>query len=74
MEAEPESILRHLDLAGLPQYDMPEFFLRLDEMPLTASGKIVKRELARWAEEGRIRPLPVRFRSLTQAGASSVRG
>ena len=74
MEAEPESILRHLDLAGLPQYDMPEFILPLEEMPLTASGKVIKRELARWVEEGRIRPLPVRFRSLTQAGASSVRG
>jgi len=74
MEAEPESILRHLDLAGLPQYDMPEFILPLEEMPLTASGKVIKRELARWVEEGRIRPLPVRFRSLTQAGASSVCG
>ncbi len=74
MEAEPGAILRHLDLAGLPQYDMPEFILPLEEMPLTASGKVIKRELARWVEEGRIRPLPVRFRSLTQAGASSVRG
>jgi acyl-CoA synthetase (AMP-forming)/AMP-acid ligase II len=63
MEAEPESILRHLDLAGLPKYDMPEFILPLEEMPLTASGKVIKRELARWVEEGRIRPLPVRFRS-----------
>ena len=74
MEAEPESSLRHLDLAGLPQYDMPEFILPLEEMPLTASGKVIKRELARWVEEGRIRPLPLRFRSLTQAGGSSVRG
>jgi acyl-CoA synthetase (AMP-forming)/AMP-acid ligase II len=74
MRAEPEAILRHLDMAGLAKYDMPEFILPLEELPLTASGKIVKRELARWVEEGRIRPLPVRFRSLTQAGASSVCG
>jgi acyl-CoA synthetase (AMP-forming)/AMP-acid ligase II len=63
MAAEPESILQHLDLAGLPKYDMPEFILPLEEMPLTASGKVIKRELARWVAECRIRPLPVRFRS-----------
>jgi acyl-CoA synthetase len=76
MQAEPEEILRHLDLAGLPRYDMPEFVLPLEEMPLTASGKIMKRELARWVKEGRIRPLPVRFPSLApaQAGGPSVRG
>jgi acyl-CoA synthetase (AMP-forming)/AMP-acid ligase II len=63
MRAEPEAILRHLDLAGLSKYDMPEFILPLDEMPLTASGKVIKRELVRWVAEGRIRPLPVHFRS-----------
>jgi acyl-CoA synthetase len=67
-QAEPEAILRHLDMAGLPKYDMPEFILPLKEMPLTASGKILKRELARWVEEGRIRPLPVHFRSPAPAG------
>jgi len=73
-QAEPEAILRHLDMAGLPKYDMPEFILPLKEMPLTASGKVIKRELARWVEEGRIRPLPMSFRSLAQASGSSVRG
>jgi len=75
MRAEPEAILRHLDMAGLAKYNMPEFILPLEEMPLTASGKIIKRELARWVEEGRIRPLPVRFRSSAsaQAGGPSVR-
>ena len=38
----------------------PEFILPLAEMPLTASGKIIKRELARWVAEGRVRPVPVR--------------
>jgi non-ribosomal peptide synthetase component E (peptide arylation enzyme) len=70
MQAKPESILRHLDLAGLPKYDMPEFILPLDEMPLTASGKIIKHELARWVEEGRIRPLRMHSRS----PAPTVRG
>src|SRR6266446_6651343 len=54
MRAEPESILRHLEMAGLSKYDMPEFILPLEEMPLTASGKVIKRELARWVEEGHI--------------------
>jgi hypothetical protein len=30
-------------------------------MPLTASGKIVKRELIKGVAEGRLAPLPVRF-------------
>ncbi len=60
MCAEPGAILDHLDVAGLPQYDMPEFFLTLDEMPLTASGKVLKRELARLVAEGLVQPLPMR--------------
>jgi acyl-CoA synthetase len=33
----------------------------LDEFPLTASGKILKRELADWARSGRIAPVAVRW-------------
>ena len=40
---------------------MPEFILPLAEMPLTASGKIIKRELVRWVAEGRVQPVPVRY-------------
>ena len=58
---DPEEILRNLDQAGLSRYDMPEFILPLTEMPLTASGKIVKRELMRWVAEGRVQPQPVRL-------------
>ena len=74
MRADPEAILRHLDIAGLSKHDMPEFILSLEEMPLTASGKVIKRELARWVEEGRIRPLPVRFQSPQHASGPSVHG
>jgi acyl-CoA synthetase len=45
----------------VPIADLPEFILPLSEMPLTASGKIVKRDLIQWVEEGRVRPEPVRL-------------
>jgi len=67
MRLEPEAILEHLDASGLSKYDMPEFILQLSAMPLTASGKLLKRELVRGVAEGRLRPLPVRFRSRSAA-------
>jgi acyl-CoA synthetase (AMP-forming)/AMP-acid ligase II len=57
--ASPEEILRHLDAAGLSKYDMPEFFLQLDEIPLTASGKMRKRDIVDWIAAGRARPKPI---------------
>ena len=65
---EAEELLRHLDAAGLPKYDMPEYFIAIEAFPLTASGKILKRELVEWAKSGRIRPAPVRFASPEKAG------
>ncbi len=59
---EPEALLEHLDRLGLSKYDMPEYFLRLDAFPLTASGKILKRELTEQLRRGDIRPTPIRFR------------
>jgi acyl-CoA synthetase len=56
-----EAILDHLHAVGLSKFDMPEWFIVLDAFPLTASGKILKRELAEWAKSGRIRPQPVRW-------------
>jgi acyl-CoA synthetase len=40
---------------------MPEYFIAMDAYPLTASGKILKRELVDWAKSGRIAPTPVRW-------------
>ncbi len=62
-ESQPEAdeLLTHLDEGGLSKYDMPEYFLVLDEFPLTASGKILKRELTEWARQGRIAPDACRF-------------
>jgi acyl-CoA synthetase (AMP-forming)/AMP-acid ligase II len=59
-EPDPNGILEYLAAAGVSKYDMPEFILYLAEMPLTASGKIVKRELVRWVTEGRVHPQFVR--------------
>ena len=57
-----EALLDHLHAVGLSKYDMPEYFLALDAFPLTASGKILKRELQAWATNGRIAPQAVRWR------------
>jgi acyl-CoA synthetase len=40
---------------------MPEYLLFLDSVPLTASGKIIKRDLAASVANGKMRPIPVRF-------------
>jgi len=67
MQVDPAAVLEHLDASGLSRYDMPEFILPLSEMPLTASGKLLKRELVQQVAEGRVRPLPVRYRSRSAA-------
>jgi non-ribosomal peptide synthetase component E (peptide arylation enzyme) len=67
MPVDPQAILEHLDASGLSRYDTPEFILELPEMPLTASGKLLKRALVQSVAEGRLRPLPVRFRSRSAA-------
>ena len=59
--AEPDELLAHLHAAGLSRYDMPEYFIAMTAYPLTASGKILKRELVEWARSGQIRPVPVRW-------------
>jgi acyl-CoA synthetase len=54
-------MLAHLGQAGLSRYDMPEYFIAMEALPLTASGKILKRELIEWTKIGRISPQPVRW-------------
>ncbi|ALM86725.1 hypothetical protein ASB57_03980 [Bordetella sp. N] len=56
----PEDMLAHLDRAGLSRYDMPEYFIALPEIPLTASGKIYKRDLAEDVRTGKLEVIPVR--------------
>jgi acyl-CoA synthetase (AMP-forming)/AMP-acid ligase II len=57
----PDEVLTHLDRSGLSRYDMPEYYLMLDDIPLTASGKILKRDIAAQIVDGKIVPSPIRF-------------
>jgi acyl-CoA synthetase len=55
-DIEAEALLEHLAGEGLSKYDMPEHFIALDALPLTPSGKILKRELVEMARRGEIAP------------------
>ncbi len=59
--ATPDELLMHLDKAGLSKFDMPEYFVRLDEIPLTPNGKMLKRAIVDWIKDGKVIPEPVRF-------------
>jgi acyl-CoA synthetase (AMP-forming)/AMP-acid ligase II len=61
--ATADEILRHLDAAGLSKYDMPEYYLQVDDIPLTASGKIRKRDIIDWIAEGRVHPAAIKWQT-----------
>jgi acyl-CoA synthetase len=63
----PEALLDHLAAEGLSKYDMPEFFVAVTSFPLTASGKILKRELVEMVKRGELSPTPVRWRQKESA-------
>lgn len=54
-------VLAHLHRCGLSTYDMPEYYLLVDALPLTASGKVLKRDLTRRVADGELTPTPCRF-------------
>jgi acyl-CoA synthetase len=58
-----DELLQHLGREGLSKFDMPEYFAVVDEFPLTASGKILKRELMQWVASGRLKPHAVRYQA-----------
>ncbi len=62
-----DALLNHLDEAGLSKYDMPEFLLELETIPMTASGKILKRQLSEHVATGKLTPRPVRFQPRDRA-------
>ena len=63
LKVAPTDLLAHLDAAGLSKFDMPEYFLSLDEIPLTPNGKIRKRDILDWIAQGRVTPEPVRWQA-----------
>jgi acyl-CoA synthetase len=64
-----EDLLKHLAAAGLSRYDMPEYYVELADIPLTASGKIFKRDLVDDIKTGRLIPKPVRMLSKDKESA-----
>lgn len=52
-------ILTHLADEGLSRYDMPEFWLPLDDIPLMPNGKMEKLEIIRRVRDGSLVPEPV---------------
>ena len=58
---EPGPLLEHLAAEGLSKYDMPEYFVRVEGFPLTASGKILKRELVEMTRRGELSPIAIRY-------------
>src|SRR5690625_5032276 len=59
-EVNPDDLLAFLGDEGLSIYDMPEYFAVVDSMPLTASGKILKRTLEEQVAKGSLQPIAVR--------------
>lgn len=57
---QPDELVDHLQRQGLSKYEIPEYFIRVEEFPLTASGKILKRELVLQVRRGELKPLPIR--------------
>jgi acyl-CoA synthetase len=61
-DIDPQKLLAHLRDEGLSKYDMPEYFLQVDEIPLSASGKVLKRAILPWIDEGKLSPTRIRLR------------
>jgi acyl-CoA synthetase (AMP-forming)/AMP-acid ligase II len=62
-----EQLLAHLDEAGLSKYEMPEYVLEVDQIPLTPSGKLRKRDVQDWIEAGKVMPTPIRWQAKERA-------
>lgn len=59
-EVTAQEILAHLLEFGLSKYDLPEHFIAMSSFPMTASGKILKRELIELTRAGKLVPQAVR--------------
>ena len=61
--ATAQDLLAHLDASGLSKYDMPEYFIEVKDIPLTASGKVRKRDIVDQILQGKLTPQPVRWQT-----------
>jgi acyl-CoA synthetase len=68
-EADASAILEHLAAEGLSRFHMPEFILTMDAFPLTASGKVLKREIQAQIARGALLPHPVRYQPVSGGAA-----
>ncbi|HEV2673039.1 MAG TPA: class I adenylate-forming enzyme family protein [Aliidongia sp.] len=59
-ELDAPDLLAHLSAEGLSRYDLPEYFVSVEGFPLTASGKILKRELIEMVRQSELVPQFVR--------------
>ena len=69
---DPMDMLAHLDATGLSKFDMPEYMISVDDIPLTASGKILKRDLVEQIKAGTLVPQPVRWVAPKAAAAEAA--
>ena len=60
-EIASSDLLQHLAAERLSKFDMPEWFVSVKELPLTPSGKILKRELGAMVKRGELSPERVRY-------------
>lgn len=61
-QIDPTALLSHLAAEGLSKFDMPEYFLQVDEIPTSSNGKMLKRHLVTAIAAGELAPQPVRWK------------
>lgn len=55
-DVQPDELIAHLKAQGLSTYDLPEYFAAVETFPVTAGGKVLKRELVEMARRGDLVP------------------
>ncbi len=67
-------LLAHLDAEGLSRFDLPEYFVEVDNIPVTASGKVLKRALVDRIQDGSLVPTAVRWTRQDSAALHGANG
>lgn len=56
---EARALISYLHKMGLSKFEMPEFFLEVEKIPVSASGKILKRLILPAISSGKLTPKPM---------------